>query len=272
MASDDDQSVDDGPDGGTEERGANPFLSGLHAKLDRLEQLVKRDAAGMRNLEGRVLPAWRRVTAGEARWTVTIAIAVAIALQLALPVRLSIKPTWLLPSLEALLLVGLVVANPGRINRTSASIRVASLMLIATISVANAWSAGRLIRGLLNGTEGSDAGSLLATGGAIWLTNVVAFALWFWDLDRGGPAARRHGTKPHPDFMFAQMQNPDLAPDDWEPGFVDYLYLSFTNATAFSPTDTLPLSRWAKMAMLLQSAVSLMTVVLVIARAVNILK
>jgi uncharacterized membrane protein len=123
----------------------------------------------------------------------------------------------------------------------------------------------------VQGTEGQDAGPLLITGAAIWLTNVIVFSLWYWELDRGGPVARAHATRAHPDFLFAQMQNPELAPSDWEPGFADYLYLSFTNATAFSPTDVLPLSRWAKLTMMLQSAVSLATVALVIARAVNIL-
>ena len=132
--------------------------------------------------------------------------------------------------------------------------------------------AGRLIVGLVRGTEGQTAGPLLLTGGAIWLTNVIVFALWYWELDRGGPAARAVAPRPHPDFLFAQMQSPELAPDDWEPQFADYLYLSFTNATAFSPTDVLPLSRWAKLTMMLHSLISLATVALVIARAVNILK
>jgi len=112
----------------------------------------------------------------------------------------------------------------------------------------------------------------LLTGAAIWLTNVLVFAFWYWDLDGGGPAQRAIGAGGYPAFLFAQMQSPEVAPDDWKPTFVDYLYLSFTNATAFSPTDVLPLARWAKLTMMLQSLVSLSTVALVIARAVNILK
>ena len=247
-------------------------LVGLHAKLDSLEQLLHRGAGEVHRVEGRALPAWKRVTAGEARWPVSVAVVLAIVLQLVLPTRLAITPVWLLPVLEVVLVVGLIVANPGRISRQSARIRIASLVLIAVISFANIWSAARLVRGLIRGTEGSDAGPLLATGAAIWFTNVVVFALWYWDLDRGGPAARANGIRPTPDFLFPQMQSPDLAPEHWEPGFVDYFYLSFTNATAFSPTDTLPLTRWAKMTMLAQSGVSLTTVALVIARAVNILK
>ncbi|MGH3811812.1 MAG: hypothetical protein ACRDUV_05070, partial [Pseudonocardiaceae bacterium] len=138
------------------------------------------------------------------------------------------------------------------------------------LSLANAWSATLLVFGLVHGRGGQDAGSLLAAGAAIWLTNIIVFGLWYWQLDRGGPVARARQVVP--DFQFVQMQNPELAPPDWEPEFVDYLYLSFTNATAFSPTDVMPLSRWAKLTMLAQSLISLVTVVLVIARAVNILK
>jgi uncharacterized membrane protein len=134
------------------------------------------------------------------------------------------------------------------------------------------WSAALLAIELIAGRAGRDAGPLLSTGAAIWLTNIVAFALWYWQFDRGGPAARAHARRRIPDFQFVQMQSPEFAHPDWEPQFMDYLYLSFTNATAFSPTDVMPLSRWAKLTMLVQSLVSLVTVALVIARAVNILK
>ncbi len=112
---------------------------------------------------------------------------------------------------------------------------------------------------------------LLMWGSTVWLTNVIVFALGYWELDRGGPAARAMARKTHPDFLFSQMTVPELIHKDWEPGFVDYLYLSFTNATAFSPTDTLPLSRWAKLLMMAESLVSLITVALIVARAVNVL-
>jgi uncharacterized membrane protein len=111
----------------------------------------------------------------------------------------------------------------------------------------------------------------LLTGGAIWLTNVIVFGIWYWEFDRGGPLERAVGSQPYPDFVFPQMTNPELAPADWEPGFVDYLYVSFTNAMAFSPTDTMPMTRWAKLTMLLQSLISVVILVLVVARAVNIL-
>jgi hypothetical protein len=146
------------------------------------------------------------------------------------------------------------------------------LTLAALISFANAWSVVGLATGLVRGTEGENAGPLLVTGGAIWLTNVIVFGLWYWEFDRGGPVARALGTRPYPDFQFVQMTSPELAPPDWEPAFADYLYLAFTNAAAFSPTDVMPLSRWAKLAMTLQSVISIVTVALIVARAVNILK
>lgn len=218
------------------------------------------------------VPAWLRVTRGENRWPVAAVIVVAIALQVALPDRLALQSRWLLPSLELALLIALVIATPVRFNRESRALRAASLTLAALLTLANGWSATLLVTGLIAGREGQDAGPLLSTGAAIWLTNIIAFGLWYWQFDRGGPVARAHARKTLPDFQFVQMQNPDLHHPEWEPGFVDYLYLSFTNATAFSPTDVMPLSRWAKLTMLAQSLVSLVTVALVIARAVNILK
>ncbi|MFI6686921.1 hypothetical protein [Streptomyces sp. NPDC050485] len=222
--------------------------------------------------EHRPPPAWLRVTQGEMRWSSTLAVLTAVALQWTLPERLSIHPVWLLPALELALVVALIAGNPVRIERASRLYRLAGLVLIACISAANGWSAVRLVVGLVRGAEGADAAALLVTGGGIWLTNVIAFALWYWEWDRGGPIARMQATRAYPDFLFPQMQSPELAPPHWEPAFPDYLYLSFTNATAFSPTDVMPLNRWAKMLMMLQSAISLLTVVLVVARAVNILK
>jgi uncharacterized membrane protein len=259
-----------GDDGGDRPDGP---VEHLQARLRRLEQRFEPEVSLLRHAEkDLILPAWRRVTQGEPRWPVSVAILAAVAMQLALPDRVALHPRGLLPGLEALLLIGLIAANPRRIDRESPPLRAASLLLIAVMSLANAFSAARLVIGLVQGTEGQDAGPLLITGAAIWLTNVIVFSLWYWELDRGGPVARAHASHAHPDFLFPQMQSPELAPSDWEPGFVDYLYLSFTNATAFSPTDVLPLSSWAKLTMMLQSIVSLATVALVIARAVNILK
>ncbi len=216
--------------------------------------------------------AWRRRTPRESRWPAAVATAVAIGLQVALPAQLNLSSRYLLPGIEAVLLVALVLINPGRVSRLETPLRWVGLTLIAVASVANAYSAIRLVLGLVRGTEGGSPGPLLTTGSAIYITNIVVFALWYWEFDRGGPASRAHGLDPYPDLMFPQMATPGMADKDWEPEFVDYLYVSFTNATAFSPTDTMPLTRGAKLAMLAQSAVALVTVALVIARSVNILK
>ncbi|MFE9452150.1 hypothetical protein [Streptomyces sp. NPDC006739] len=234
------------------------------SRLGRIERLLETG-------EREAAPAWRRATRGEPRWAVTAVILVAVALQLMLPHRLALQPFWLLPALELALLAGLTAANPRRVEPRTRWLRLLGLALICLVSLANGWSAARLVVGLVDGTEGTDAGPLLLTGGGIWLTNVIVFALWYWEWDRGGPMARACGHQQFADFLFVQMQSPEVAPPDWEPRFLDYLYLSFTNSTAFSPTDVMPLSRWAKMLMMLQSSVSLVTVVLVVARAVNIL-
>jgi uncharacterized membrane protein len=252
---------------------AGRSLGEIWERLLRLERSVPGELRGLpAEVSREAVPAWRRVTEGETRWQVSVAIAVAIFLQ---PVsgRLAlVRPAWLLPTLEALLGVGLIIANPRRINRQSMALRYASLTLIALISLANAWSAGRLIIEIAQRQSGTtNPTTLLVTGGSIWLTNVIAFGLWYWEFDRGGPVARALAIKPYPDFLFPQMTSPQLARPSWEPMFGDYFYLSFTNATAFSPTDVMPLSRWAKMLMLVQSAVSLLLAALVIARAVNII-
>ncbi|MCZ0984951.1 DUF1345 domain-containing protein [Streptomyces diastatochromogenes] len=234
-------------------------------RLARIERML---ASRERDL----VPAWQRATRGEPRWAVTAAILVAVALQLMLPHRLALQPFWALPVLELVLLAGLIAANPRRVEPRTRRLRWLGLGLICVISLANGLAAIRLVADLVSGTAGADAVPLLLTGGGIWLTNVIVFALWYWEWDRGGPMARALGRQQHVDFLFVQMQSPETAPPDWEPAFLDYLYLSFTNSTAFSPTDVMPLSRWAKMLMMLQSSVSLVTVVLVVARAVNILK
>jgi uncharacterized membrane protein len=243
----------------------NDGSSDTDGRLARIERLLESG-------EREVAPAWRRVTHGEPRWAVTASILVAVTLQSKLPQRLTLSPSWALPVLEVVLLTGLIAANPRRVELRNKRLRWLGLALICVISLANGWAAAQLVRGLVNGTEGSNAGALLLTGGNIWLTNVIVFALWYWEWDRGGPADRMMGHRQFADFLFVQMQSPEAAPPDWEPAFLDYLYLSFTNSTAFSPTDVMPLSRWAKMLMMLQSTVSLVTVVLVVARAVNILQ
>lgn len=223
---------------------------------------------------------------GESRWPAATTIVVAIALQITLPEDLvpplqwllpGLGSRWLLPGLELTALLVLIVLCPSRVDRESRTLRTTSLTLTVLLSLVNGWSAMWLVLRLMGliyeGRAEADAGPLLlGTGASIWLTNIIAFGLWYWQFDRGGPAARAHARTVVPDFQFVQMQNPGPAGQDWKPEFIDYLYLSFTNATAFSPTDVMPLSRWAKLTMLAQSLISLITMALVIARAVNILK
>jgi hypothetical protein len=219
-----------------------------------------------------VAGSWLRATRGESRWPTVIAVVAASALQMALPGWLSLGPHWLLPALELGLLCALVVSSPGRLERRSAALRAAGLALAGLLSLANATSAALLVNELAHGARAESAAALLLAGGSIWAANVLIFALWYWELDRGGPADRCHAVRMYPDFLFPQMLQPDLAPADWKPSFTDYLYLSFANAISFAASDVTPLTRWAKMMMMLQSAVSVAAIALVVARAVSILR
>ena len=150
-------------------------------------------------------------------------------------------------------------------------LRSIALALIAVASVGTAYSVVTLVLDIAQVRHIGTAAQLLVTGGNVWLINVLTFAVWYWELDRGGPLERVLGSHQYPDFMFPQMTSPDLAAKEWEPEFVDYLYVAFTNATAFSPTDTLPQSARVKTLMGIQSAISLLTIAIIAARAVNVL-
>ena len=219
----------------------------------------------------------------EPRWPVAVVVAGAVGLQAVLPGAFT-PGHRLVPVLELVLLVGLVGANPGRLDTPGRWLRRGSVALVGMISVTNAWSAVRLVQAIITGNA-DNAIALLSSGAAIWATNVVVFGLWYWELDRGGPHARLAATRGDSDgstiaargsraleFAFPQHLDPHLASPGWAPRFVDYLYLSFTNATAFSPTDVMPLARWAKMTMMAQSVVSLIVVALVVARAIGLFK
>jgi uncharacterized membrane protein len=164
-----------------------------------------------------------------------------------------------------------VASSPGRLERRSAALRAGGLALTGLLSLTNVAFAVLLVDDLARGGGTRSAAALLLAGGALWTANVLIFALWYWELDRGGPADRCHALRPYPDFAFPQMQQAGLAPPGWKPAFSDYLYLSFTNAISFSAGDVAPLTRWAKLMMMLQSAVSVAAIALIIARAVNIL-
>jgi len=214
-------------------------------------------------------PAWLRATEGEHRWWIALALTVAIGVQFALPDRFVLHPAYVSPAVEAALLVVLILMHPDRQSQRTRRLRMASQLLLAIIAITNTIAVVLLIRTITTGHH-VRPDTLLVGGGEIWLTNTIVFALWYWEYDRGGPAARAHGRMDVPDLLFPQLTDEHLA-HDWEPMFVDYLYVSFTNSTAFSPTDTMPLSRWAKLLFALQAIVSLVTVALIAARAVNIL-
>jgi hypothetical protein len=200
-----------------------------------------------------------------------LVVAAAIVLDVFLPDKLTIHPSWLLPSIEGLLLVALVSVSPHPRVRQSPLRRRMAIGLIAVVSAVNIVSLVLLCHYLLHGGNGGRA--LIYSGGALWLTNVLLFGLWYWELDRGGPVARAQpGSERNADFLFTQMSDgAAYSPSDWSPGLIDYLWLSFTGATAFSPTDTMPLSQSAKLLMAIQALTSLLIVALVISRAVNIL-
>jgi uncharacterized membrane protein len=170
------------------------------------------------------------------------------------------------------MVVALVLGDPGRIDRQARWLRILTGCLIAVITLVNAGSSVRLVISIIYSDPFTQtARVLLACGGIIWLTNVIAFGLWYWDIDRGGAAARAAGSTARPAFLFPEMSNPDYVAENWSPAFVDYLHLSFTTATAFSPTDVSPLKPWAKVMMMSEEAISMALGILVVARAVNIL-
>lgn len=206
----------------------------------------------------------------ESRWPATAAIAVALLFYLVLPPNLVVGPRWILPVLELAAAIPLALTGTERRVRHSSTIRGATMVLIGLISVANLVSLGLLVHYLVEGgnVTGND---LVRSAFAVWGTFVIAFSLWYWELDGGGPVSRHQNAECNHDFLFAQQASPDVFPEVWLPNFVDYLYLSFTNCTAFSPTDTMPLTTWAKLLMMVQSAAAFVTVALVAARAVNIL-
>ncbi len=199
-----------------------------------------------------------------------LTVLLAIALQLTLPPRLVIGPKWILPTLEGLMFIGLVIVSPQRrVQAEHIPSRRISLAIAALVSLANATSLALLIHFLLHHSD-MNGRQLVTSGTLIWVTNVLIFALWYWEADRGGPGTRAAGHDTRPDFLFPQMSDDRWYPG-WRPMFIDYLYVSLTNSTAFSPTDTMPLSLTAKSIMGLQSLISLITIGLVIARAVNVL-
>jgi len=209
----------------------------------------------------------------EKRWPMAVTLAVAITVPLLLPPRFSLGQAWVVPTVEALLLAAIIAIDRGRIDRRSAAGRALSLGLVAVLVVSAAGATSRLVGDLVEGgPETNSAADLLKTGFLIWFYTIIAFTFVYWVLDGGGPESRFLAPPQFPDLAFPGQLNPQVSPPGWRPEFFDYLYLGFTDATAFSPTDVMPLARWAKFAMTVQAVVSLMILGLVIARAVNILK
>jgi len=208
-------------------------------------------------------------------------VGVAIALQVALAITAQIEDWttwvfpwwfWLLPIPgEAAIFILDTWRRPHRALVQMGIRRKVGIVLLGLTSAANSLLVLGVVASLVSGHEKSGA-QLLMKAGTVWLTNVILFGLWFWLYDQGGPAERLSHEQRSPDFLFPQQDNPDVAAPGWRPHFIDYMFVSFTNSIAFSPTDTMPLSRWAKLLMLFESAISALVVLLVAARAVNIFK
>jgi hypothetical protein len=204
---------------------------------------------------------------------VATAIIAAAGLHVALPARYRVQPAWVVPAVLLALLAVLIAGDPGRIDRQKTWLRAVTGVVIAFITLANLFAAIRLVADILTNDPlfVKSGGALLAAGGVIWVTNVIAFGLLYWDLDRGGAASRAHQPDRNPAFVFPEMQHKDYVAAAWVPQFVDYLSLAFWTATAVSPTDISAIRPWAKLLMMLEAAGSIALVVLVIARAINIL-
>ncbi|HLI24365.1 MAG TPA: hypothetical protein VKU91_05390 [Acidimicrobiales bacterium] len=215
--------------------------------------------------------AWGLPAAREPRWPASLAVAAAVALTASLPNALLPGPRWVLPAIEGVVVVPLTVVHPFRRHDEATAVRWISFGLIGVAEVYNLISLGLLVNSIVNGLA-SNGRQLVVAALQIYGTNILLFALWFWELDRGGPGARTLARHRRPDFLFPQMVTPEAAAPSWSPSFVDYLYVSFTNATAFSPTDTMPLTAGAKMLMLVEASAAVVTVAVVAARAINILK
>jgi hypothetical protein len=217
----------------------------------------------------------------EARWESGPAIAFVMLLQVVVAVTSKVEGwttwvlgwwMWLVPLVpEAAILVTNTWSRPHHALEERGIRRQAGIALLALASACNALLVFSVIASLVSGHESSGA-HLLLKGATVWLTNVILFGLWYWLFDRGGPVRRIRANPPPPDFQFPQMENPELAAPGWRPHFVDYMYVSFTNSIAFSPTDAMPLSRWSKLLMLLEASLSALVILLVAARAVNIFK
>jgi hypothetical protein len=208
---------------------------------------------------------------GEARWPMAGAVLAAMVLTFLLPDTVRLGPHWVLLLIEGVLLAAVIAGDPVKISRRTRWLRALSIVLVSVLVLGALWATVQLIGDLIiGGAVTNSASELLRAGAIVWVSNNIAFALLYWELDGGGAAARAHKLAIHHDFAFPQQLSPKIETPGWRPRFIDYLYLGFTNATAFSPTDAMPLAPWAKIAMAVQAVVSLAILGLVIARAVNV--
>ncbi len=216
---------------------------------------------------------WWASTQPESRWPIALTLAVSIVVQFALPTRFSLGPHWLVPAIVVLALLALLVVDHVGFARRATAGRTLTIAIAVVLVVNGAGITVRLVDDLISGgPETNSPSELLAVGLGVWVYTVIAFAVLYWVVDSGGVTARTVAPPAVPDLAFPQHLNPELRPRYWRPRFADYLYLGFTNATAFSPTDVMPLALWAKLAMTVQAFGSLAILGLVIARAVNILE
>lgn len=209
---------------------------------------------------------------GESRWPVVVAALVVVVLPFLMPEKFTPGPVWLVPLVESGLLLAMLIADPGRIDRHSTRIHALRLTFVTLLALGAAFAVGNLTVEILHGGKiVKEPTELLWAAVLVFTDIVISFAFVYWELADGGPGYRANNPVPHPDLAFVQHTSPELARPGWRPVFVDYLYLSLTNSIAFSPTDTMPLAHWAKLIMGAQSAVALVLVGLVVAQAVNVL-
>ena len=255
------------------EAGGGDTRDDKRAGLAGVQQVEPQDVKGITSADvaGKVAPARAVMVLRQSRWLADLAVIVTVALYFWLPETLTFGPPWLVPGIVLALLAPLIIAVPQR-HRTGLNWqRTVAIVIVGTLNGANFFSLVTLVNSLLHSSK-STGQQLILEAIKIWLINVLVFALWYWLFDRGGPGDRIWPWRRLPDFVFPAMQmSSDLAPEHWTPSFIDYLYLSFTNSTAFSPTDTVPMIPWAKVLMLIQALISLLTVAIVASRAVNLL-
>jgi hypothetical protein len=216
----------------------------------------------------------RKLELFEPLWPAEATVLLAIALGLLLPDQLMVGNRWLIPACEAALLIGLILTSPRPPTRESEQRRLLRIALVGLVSAGNIVALFLLTRSLVDGNSSASGRALLLGASVLWLTAVLLFAVWFWELDRGGPVRRLtlSDESARTDFLFPQMTEDVAAPEDWRPRMVDYLYLSVNNAASFSPSETIPLTVQAKVLLMAQTFASLTTTTLVVSYAINNLR